>query len=175
MPRKGGHAPKKAPGTAVDKRNGRKLELKTDRLERFDPPPSAGPEARTAWEAYWDDPVSTLATPADRSLLLRWLELIDRYAYFMRKAMEKPVIAGSTGQERANPFFTLATQTETAISRIEAQLGIGPRNRAALGIAVLSERKTLADLNAELTDNGSGGRAELDGDEDEDPRATARG
>jgi hypothetical protein len=62
MPRKGGHAPKKAPGTAVDKRNGRKLELKTDRLERFDPPSSAGPEARTAWEAYWDDPVSTLAT-----------------------------------------------------------------------------------------------------------------
>lgn len=168
MPRRGGHGPKKPPGTAVDKRNGQKVELRPGKLTRFDPPAGLSELARTTWDAYWDDPVSELATPADRSLLLRWIGLVDRYHFLIGKAMAEPEVLGSTKQKQASPFFTLAMGHENAISKIEAQLGIGPKNRAALGIAVLSERKTLADLNREFEDGTIGG--ELDGDEDEDPR-----
>ena len=46
------------------------------------------------------------------------------------------------------------------IRHCEAQLGIGAKNRAALGIAILSERRTLEDVNRhferDLSSIGSG-------------------
>jgi phage terminase small subunit len=173
MPRKGGSGPRKQPGQAVDKRNGRKITLRPRKLTRFDLPEGLSERARAAWAAYWDDPVSELATPADRPLLLRWAKLMDLYDQLITRALAEPEIRGSTGQKQASPFFALAMQHETAISRIEAQLGIGPKNRASLGIAVLSEQKSLADLNAEFEDEGNDRGADLDGDEDEDPRVVA--
>ncbi len=167
MPRRGGSAPRKQPGKAIDKRNGQKIEISAARLERFDPPDGLSEQTRKTWDTYWIDPVSSLATPADRPLLIRWIELVDRYQKLVRLAMAEPETRGSTGQKQASPFFTVAMGHEAAISRIEAQLGIGPKNRAALGIAVLSEQRSLADLNREFEDGH-----ELDGDEDEDPRLT---
>lgn len=168
MPRKSGHAPKKTPGTAVDKRNGQKVALRSHKLSRFDPPAGLGEISRTTWETYWEDPVSELATPADRSLLLRWIGLVDRYHLLINRAMAEPEVLGSTRQKQASPFFALAMSHENAIVRLEAQLGIGPKNRAALGIAVLSEQRTLADLNREFEDQP--GNGDIDGDEYEDPR-----
>lgn len=167
MPRRAGHSPKKQPGTAIDKRNGQKTTLRRSQLKRFDPPTGLAEQTREVWETYWADPISELATPADRSLLLRWIGMVDRYATFLRYAMAEPEVRGSTGQKQVNGFFNAAMQVEGRIAAIEAQLGIGPKNRAALGIAVISQEKNLADLNREYED----GTDENDGD-DEDPRVT---
>lgn len=163
MPRKGSASPRKTPGTAIDPRNGAKVALRPKRLARFDPPAGLSELSRQTWADYWNDPISDLATPADRSLLIRWIELIERYSFFIGRAMIEPEVRGSTGQKQVNGFFNAANQIEGRIAAIEQQLGIGPKNRAALGIAVLSEQRSLSDMNAEFEDGG-------EDDDDEDPR-----
>lgn len=168
MPRKGSRTVRKAPGTAVDPRNGAKAALTLVEGQRsplyFEPPKALTTEALRQWNDYWDDPVSWLATPADRSLLIRWIENVDRYFTIMRAADQNPMTRGSTHNDIANPLYSLGAKLEGEISKIEAQLGIGPKNRAALGIAVLSEKRSLQDLNHEYEEpeGGEGG--------DEDPR-----
>lgn len=168
MPRKGSRSVRKPPGTAVDPRNGGKADLSLVQGERsalyFDPPKTIGDLARQQWADYWDDPVSHLATAADKSLLTRWIENLDRYFTIMRAADQNPITRGSTHNDIANPLYSLGAKLEAEIAKAEAQLGIGPKNRAALGIAVLSERRSLQDLNQEYEPEGS------EGGDDEDPR-----
>lgn len=170
MPRKGSRSVKKAPGTAADPRNGGKAVLSLVDGQRspfyFEPPKPIGPEALRQWEDYWSDPVSHLVTAADRTLLIRWIENVDRYLTIMRAADQNPITRGSTHNDIANPLYSLGTKLEAEITKAEAQLGIGPKNRAALGIAVLSERRSLQDLNREYEDEPEGG----EGGADEDPR-----
>lgn len=167
MPRRGSKSIKKAPGTAADPRNGQRAALSVVQGEpnpmKFEPPRVVGTEALRQWNDYWDDPVSWLLTPADRMLLVKWVELVDRYFTLMRAADKEPMTRGSTHNDVVNPLYSMALKMQVEIKSIEAQLGIGPKNRAALGIAVLSERKSLQDLNQEY-DTGEGE------DDDEDPR-----
>jgi P27 family predicted phage terminase small subunit len=168
MPRRGSKSIKKAPGTAADPRNGQKAALSVVPGERnpqkFEPPRVVGAEALRQWNDFWDDPVSWLITPADRMLLVKWVELVDRYFSLMRLADKEPITRGSTHNDVVNPLYGMALKMQAEIKAIEAQLGIGPKNRAALGIAVLSERRSLQDLNQEY-DAG-----EADDVDDEDPR-----
>ena len=169
MPRKGTRPLKKAPGTAVDPRNGQQAALtliEGGNPLRFDPPKGLGEIAATHWEEYWQDPVSTLITPADKTMLIRWITTVDRYFTIMKVADAKPVTLGSKLQEIANPLYALGLKLMDEIFKYEQQLGIGPKNRAALGIAVLTEQRSLAQLNAEYEQGAD------DGDEDEDPRVT---
>ena len=169
MPRKGSRTIKKAPGTAVDARNGSKASLTLIEGQRsplyFEPPKALTTEALRQWNDYWADPVSWLATPADRSLLIRWIENVDRYFTIMRAADRDPMTRGSTHNDIANPLYSLGMKIEAEIAKMEAQLGLGPKNRAALGIAVLSEKRSLQDLNQAYDDEGGEGG-------DEDPRLT---
>lgn len=154
--------PRKPPGTAVDPRNGQKHTLSVLRGQRFDPPANLGPEALEQWDHYWEDPVSQLVTPADRSLLKRWITDVDRYFRVTRLADQNPITRGSHGQETINPAYAYSLKIAAEIAKCEAQLGIGPKNRAALGIAVIQEKRSLADLNADYeTESDSG---------DDDPR-----
>lgn len=171
MPRKGSRSVRKAPGDAVDPRNGQRAALSL--IEggnplRFDPPKGLGEIAGTQWEEYWTDPVSTLITPADRTLLIRWITTVDRYFTIMKVADAKPVTLGSKMQEIANPLYSLGLKLMDEIFKYEQQLGIGPKNRAALGIAVLTERRSLAQLNQEFEQGGD----DEDGGEEQDPRVT---
>ena len=71
----------KAAGTAVDKRNGRRLEvgaavpLRRFALPKRTPAWSAG--TRKAWSGLWADPITKLLSVADRPVLLRWADAID--------------------------------------------------------------------------------------------------
>ena len=142
---------RKAPGTAADSRNGRRLELAPPTGgERFDLPVDlAGrllPQTITAWDSYWDDPVSAVRTPADRAVLLAWIETLDRWTKLTRAADQEPLQETSQGPV-ANRLYVVAEGVWRTLEALQAQLGIGPKNRVALGIAVLSERRTLGDLN----------------------------
>lgn len=165
MPRKGGSNLKKAPGTAVDSRNGQKATITRKTVEKFDPPAGLTPRSVAAWEAYWDDPVSALLTPSDKIVLVRWIELIDHRERLLKEADQQPIVLGSTRQQQAHPFFALSMTFEKAVQALEAQLGIGPKNRAALGIAVIAEQRGLDDLNRDFDDE--------DEDDEDDPRKAA--
>lgn len=155
---------KKPPGQAVDRRNGRQAELARIAGDRFDPPDGLCEIATGQWDAYWNDPVCSVQTPADRALLLRWIKNVDRYWRLIAEADKRPRTKNSQGFV-ANPLYAVAFKVESSIKADEAQLGIGPKNRAALGIAVIAEQRSLADMNAAY-----GGADGASGDEGEDPR-----
>lgn len=149
---------KKPAGHAVDPRNGRRAELVLPdggRLERFDLPPRRPPwtaESRLAWEGAWADPVAAAWTVADRPLLLRWIDAMDRAARALRRADRKPVVVGGNGQITEHPSYGTAKAQLAVAERCEQQLGFGALNRAKLGLTITEGKKSLAELNREFMD-----------------------
>ena len=160
---------KKPAGAAVDRRNGRRAELVAVRGNRLDlPEPPDGVEwtddAVQAWNRFWDDPVAQALTPADEHLVTRWLEALNRFMILSRSADRSPLRTGSMGQDVLNPLYRAADGALRTVQACEKQLGIGPAHRASLGIAMITEKRTLADLNASFREVSHAD------DEDQDPR-----
>lgn len=158
---------KKAAGTAVDKRNGRRTELAAaEQLRRFGLPRRGDGEpwrleTRKAWAAMWRDPVASLLSVADRPVLLRWAGALHRAEVAYELADAEPMVSGSQGQEVGNPLYAVAEGQIRIAQQCEAQIGIGALHRARLGIEFTAAQRSLADLNAAL----EGGD-----DDDDDPR-----
>jgi P27 family predicted phage terminase small subunit len=138
---------KKPAGTAVDPRNGRRAELAGVAGGRFDPPEGVSEQALTYWDAYWSDAVTSVQTPADRVILVRWVTELDRYLKLLAIADAEPIVSGSMGQPVENPAYATAHRSLAAVQYCEKQLGIGPLHRSALGIAVIAEKRSLDELN----------------------------
>jgi hypothetical protein len=160
---------KKAAGEAVDKRNGRRLELAAAvPLKRFGLPKRADgepwrPETRKAWTAMWKDPVTSLLSVADRPVLLRWAAALHRAEAAYEQADQEPSVEGSMHQLVKNPQYDVADAQIKIAQACEAQIGIGALHRARLGLEFTAGIKSLAELNATFTE----------GDDDEpDPRAS---
>jgi hypothetical protein len=159
---------KKAAGTAVDRRNGRQAELDpVASVARFDLPDRAGgwrTETYRAWDTFWADPVAAALTEVDEVVLLRWADHLDRAALLVEEADKSPVAKGSMGQPVENPKYGIAARAMAVVEKCEAQLGIGALNRARLGIAIISQKAALEDINHRYVQP-----AQLEEDED-DPR-----
>lgn len=158
---------KKPAGTAVDKRNGRQAELRpVGELAKPDRPEHLCDEAVEQWEAYWGEAAATVQTLADRGVVLRWIDAVDRYLRLVAEADRAPLLPGSTKQMAENPLYKIADKALGTIERCEKQLGIGALNRAGLGIAVITEQRSLADMNSRYggagDDHGAEAQAEKD-------------
>jgi P27 family predicted phage terminase small subunit len=140
----------------VDRRNGRRADLVPIAGSRFDPPEGLCDEANQAWDAYWDDTVALVQTPVDRAVLLRWVKEMDRYLRLSAEADLEPSVRGSQGQPVENPLYGTAYKALAAVQACEKQMGMGALNRSALGIAVITERKSLADMNSKYGGGGVG-------------------
>jgi P27 family predicted phage terminase small subunit len=160
---------KKPAGAAVDRRNGRRADLTVTAGGRLDPPPGLSEPALQVWNAYWDDAVATVQTPVDRGVLTRWVSEYDRYLRAVAEADKQPLVEGSTGQMVENPLYKIAYRALEAAERCERQLGVGPLYRSNLGIAVISERKSLQEMNATYG-GGDGGHDPATPVIDQDPR-----
>jgi hypothetical protein len=121
-------------------------------LARFPLPDRKVRERATvrAWDAWWSDPVSVTWTVGDRPLLLELADAYDRRAVALRRAMEDPIVPGRNDQPVASPWFSIAEQALASVQEAYKQLGIGPLNKSRLGVMILTERKTLDDLNADF-------------------------
>ena len=154
---------KKPPGTAVDSRNGQHAALPVVALEKFGLPRRADGqkwELRTQrmWRALWDDErLAAALSPVDRELLLRWAESVDDAVKARARAWESPIAKGSMGQDVESPFFGIADKALRTAQACEAQIGVGALNRARLGIAILAEARSLADLSAAYPGDAPGG------------------
>lgn len=123
-------------GTALDLRRGARAVL-TRPGERFDPPDNVQhPEALNAWEEYWADPVSSVITVTDHAMLRRWVDAVQRYYELLEKADALPEVEAGGGFA-ANPLYKVALAIGNQIERMEIKLGIGPKNRASLGIQIV--------------------------------------
>lgn len=144
----------KPPGAAVDSRNGQRAALPAEPLPKFGLPRRADGlkwDLRTQrmWRALWDDErLALVLSPVDRELLIRWAEAVDDAIKARARAWESPISTGSMKQEVESPYFGIAAKALAEAARAEAQIGIGALNRARLGIAILAEAKSLADLSA---------------------------
>lgn len=140
---------KKPAGTAANPRNGSRLELvATD--QKVIPPAPRGLRrkiAKDTWESYWQDALSGLVQESERMIVERWVRNIDRYEVLMSICAATPFELGSTGQTVKHPAWSIAAELERSIRADEAQIGYGPKNRAALGIAVVQQQASLAELN----------------------------
>ena len=163
----------KAPaGSTVDRRNGRRADLVPVAGARFDAPEGLSDEATAAWNAYWDDTVASVMTPVDRAVLTRWIKEMDRYLRLSAEADRQPSVRGSQGQPVENPLYATAYKALAAVQACEKQMGMGALNRSALGIAVITERKSLADMNARYGGGDVGSRPAIVAELVEDPRAS---
>src|SRR6266540_3708784 len=147
---------KKPAGATVDRRNGRRADLTAVAGQRFEPPAGLSDEAMAAWDANWSDTVASVGTPVDRALLLRWVTELDRYLRTVAEADLDPLSTGSTGQVVENPLYKVAYRALDAVERCERQMGVGGLHRSNLGIAVLAERRSLADMDARYGDRDDG-------------------
>jgi hypothetical protein len=142
---------KKIAGTAADKRNGQRAILGMApglKVERFDPPEGLSEVAVAAWEAFWSDRQSMLLTPSSQVVLLRWVDALDRYFRTLAEADKEPVMDGSHGGSIMNPLYQIAERARTVVEACEKQLGIGGLNAASLGIAAITEARSLREMNA---------------------------
>jgi hypothetical protein len=157
---------KKAPGEAVDRRNGAQLILLPP-VNPVVPKPPAGllrPTAE-AWDSFWHDPVSNLVTPASRSLVDRWVIVLDELNRARSGFRRKRFMQGSQGQPVLNPLGAEAHRLSAELTSIEDRLGMSPRSQMALGIAFGQAKKSLDELNRELAVSEDGNDdADLDFD-----------
>lgn len=145
---------KKAAGTAVDRRNGRRTEVAAGGLRRFGLPRDRAyrRESAAAWRAAWTDPAAQLWTPGDRPILLRWILHLDLHHAALAEALADPIVPGHANQPVRSPWFEIAAQHMGVVAECERQLGFGAWNRARLGLVVATGRLTLDELNRRLTD-----------------------
>jgi hypothetical protein len=145
------------------------VPLASDRIDVPDLPSGLCVEATSEWASYWSDAVSRAPTAADRDLLLRWITSVHRYWVSTREADKSPLVTGSTGQHVQNPLYRVAELALAAAERCERQLGIGAKNRADLGLAIVSEQRSLAEMNARYEESADGDSDDSE-DQETDPR-----
>lgn len=133
-----------------------------------DPPESLCEEARLQWDAYWESSAAGIQTAADRGVVLRWIDAVDRYLRTIGEADLQPLVTGSTGQLVENPLYKIAAAALGTVERCEKQLGVGALSRAGLGIAVINERRSLQDMNSRYGGGVDGG--DHPAEVEEDPR-----
>lgn len=152
---------KKPAGQAIDRRNGERASLPAVPLARFPLPKRSDDQkydlrTQRMWKALFDDQaLSSVLSPVDRELVVRWAQAVDDWIKALAEGRKDPITEGRNDQPVASPWFAIAAQAMGVIERCEAQIGIGALNRARLGIAILAEQASLADL-ASRFDGGGG-------------------
>jgi hypothetical protein len=98
---------------------------------------------RRAYAAFWADDIARLVKPAARQLVHRYFDLLDHRERAMRRLRAEPETTGSTGQKVLNPSGTFLLNLESALSRMEAALGVDPASRARLKLDEITASDTL--------------------------------
>ena len=150
--------------------------------------PAADPKwlADTAgeWELFWrDEELRSIVRPAQAPALRRLFDWRDklRLAWAEAEALRDAVgdehlVAGSMGQERANPLYELAAKAEARALQIEGRIealedrfGLTPAAMLKLGVD-FQRQQGLAARNAAITE-AIGGSTHARRAEADDPRS----
>jgi hypothetical protein len=111
------------------------------------------PETLQLWDAYWLAPIARAldgVAGIDRALVDDWIRLENELLVVECAVQEARVVDGSRQQPRPHPLLAERHSIRGELKWTREQLGIGPANRARLGIAIGEERLTAERLNDAL-------------------------
>lgn len=99
------------------------------------PPDDLSDAAKKAWRAYWRSGVAT-TEDVDLPVVRRLFSLYTQHERAAEVVKQALVVKGSMGQIRVNPLADHVLKLESAILRLENELGLTPGSRARLGVTL---------------------------------------
>ena len=116
------------------------------------PEPPAGLDElrRESWREFFESELSQLVNGTDLSAVNRLWAYYQQHADLTAIFAKGRMVAGSTGQPRLNPALDGLMKLETAILRLENELGLTPSARLRLGITFADAASSLDALNDRL-------------------------
>ena len=149
-----GPAPKSADRRQRPKRgNAHRVTVSSPALPDILPKPPAGllKSTQAEWAGYWSSAVSAAVDlSSDRPAIDRLFSLYDERRRAFNAYKKNRMVRGSQGQPVLNPMFRAMALMDTEIRALEDRVGLTPKARAMLGIALGDAKKSLSDLNREL-------------------------
>lgn len=138
------------------------------------------PEVLLRWDSYWESMLPRAldgVAGIDRLVVDDWIRLENELLMLERVIQQGNawLVSGSVGQVRANPLLAERHAIRQRLHDLRAQLGIGPRARAQLGIDAAGAVTAEARMNDALTRASRGETAAevYDVPEGESPSANA--
>ncbi len=101
-----------------------------------EPRPEWRDDTKASWRAYWSSDLALLALDVDAPAIARLFAMYDQHARSMELVSQALVVRGSTGQIRTNPLADHALRLESAIVRLENELGLTPAARTRMGLVI---------------------------------------
>lgn len=117
------------------------------------PPPPRGllKRYRDSWQEFWRSKLAGTADPVtDLPAIERLWTLYDERERAYRGYRRERLVIGSHGQPVLNPLGRVISVCDAEIRALEDRLGLNPRARMQLGIALSEAAKSIADLNRAL-------------------------
>jgi P27 family predicted phage terminase small subunit len=110
-------------------------------------PPDGLDNARIeSWRGFFESELSQLVNGTDLSAVTRLWSYYQQHADLTHIFAKGRMVAGSTGQPRLNPALDGLMKLETAILRLENELGLTPSARLRLGIVFADATNSLDEL-----------------------------
>ena len=112
------------------------------------PEPPAGMSERQldTWRAYFESPLSALIKETDLPVVRRLWGYYQQHEELTNIFDRGRLVPGSTGQPRINPAHGALMQLDSAIHRLENELGLTPSARLRLGITFADATTSLEKL-----------------------------
>lgn len=100
-------------------------------------------KTKDSWERYWSSPARFVTVESlDMDTLERLWDLYDERERAQRELRKARVVIGSTGQQRASPFYTIISRLDAEIRQLEDRVAKSMKSRLTLGMRVGSGDRT---------------------------------
>jgi len=111
-----------------------------------EPPEGLDGARLESWRGFFESELSQLVNGTDLSAVNRLWSYYQQHADLTNIFAKGRMVAGSTGQPRLNPALDGLMKLETAILRLENELGLTPSARLRLGIVFADATNSLDEL-----------------------------
>jgi len=118
-----------------------------------DPPSDLSQRRVDDWNRYFNSPLAGLVSETDLSVVRRLWTYYQQHDELTEIFQKSRLVVGSTGQPRMNPAHDALMKMETAILRLENELGLTPSARLRLGITFADAHNSLESLNERLQED----------------------
>ena len=135
--------------------NLRLIETWDEQREIPEPPANLSVQQLDTWHGYFRSPLSALIKETDLPVVRRLWNYYQQHEELTNIFDRGRLVPGSTGQPRINPAHDAAMKLESAISRLENELGLTPTARLRLGITFADATTSLERLSARALDNST--------------------
>lgn len=116
-------------------------------------PEGLSPARLEGWTEFFESPLAGLVKKTDLSVVRRLWTYYQQHDDLTRIFEKSRLVSGSQGQPRMNPAHDALMKMETAILRLENELGLTPTARLRLGITFADATTSLEQLTSHVQDD----------------------